>query len=26
MILATIGMAVGHARRPAKADLVDPHA
>lgn len=26
MVLATIGMAVGHARRPAKTELVDPHA
>ena len=26
MVLATIGVAVGHARRPAKTELVDPHA
>lgn len=26
MVLATIGVAIGHARRPVKADLVDPHA
>jgi hypothetical protein len=26
MVLATIGIAIGHARRPAKADLLDPHA
>jgi hypothetical protein len=26
MVLATIGIAVGHARRPAKSELIDPHA